>query len=81
MSILRNENLEATNPTKAFEARHLEAKLHERSRAISKAAGVKDGALLDAATLDVAVIGDQKAAHAFVGMPAPVAVGEIVADK
>ena len=39
------------------------------------AAGVKEGPLLDAGTLDVAVIGNDKAARVFVGAPAPIAVG------
>jgi hypothetical protein len=39
---------------------------------------VKEGALFDAAALDVVVIGDDKAAQVFVGLPQPIAVGKIV---
>ena len=45
----------------------LDPQVYERARAIAVAAGVKEGAFLDAAILDVAVIGDAKAAQAFVG--------------
>ena len=43
----------------------------ERAHAVARQAGVKEGALLDAATLDVAVIGDAKAARAFVARHCP----------
>ncbi|MDE1812927.1 MAG: hypothetical protein KGH85_08720, partial [Thaumarchaeota archaeon] len=65
-------------PRKPFYASELDLKTHERARAIFIKAGVKEGALLDAATLDVAVIGDDRAAQAFVGVHAPIAVGKIV---
>jgi hypothetical protein len=65
-------------PRKPFYANDLDIKVYERALAVSKAAGVKDGALLDAATLDVAVIGDDRAARAFVGTHAPIAVGKFV---
>jgi hypothetical protein len=81
LSVLGNENVEAANPSKLFDFSNLDAKLHERAREISKAAGVKDRALQDASSLDVAVLGDEKAAQAFVGMPAPIAVGKIVEEK
>jgi hypothetical protein len=45
------------------------------------AAGVKAGPLLDACTLDVAVIGDDKAAQVFVNAREPVAVGNPVVNK
>jgi hypothetical protein len=38
---------------------------------------VKPGALLDACTLDVVVIGQNEAAKAFVDVPEPAAVGTI----
>jgi len=56
-------------PRKPFYARDLELKVYERVLAVAKAAGVEEGALLDAAALDVAVIGDDKAAQVFVGAP------------
>jgi len=65
-------------PRKPFYARDLELKVYERVLAVAKAAGVEEGALLDAAALDVAVIGDDKAAQVFVGAPTPVAVGKFV---
>ncbi len=42
---------------------------------------MKEGPLRDAATLDIAVIGDAKAAEVFVGAHAPVAVGKIVTPE
>jgi hypothetical protein len=75
------EKLEAANPRKLFYAHHLDPQIYKRSRAVSKAAGVKEGALLDAATLDVAVIGNEKAAQVFVGAHPPIAVGKIVDKK
>jgi hypothetical protein len=65
-------------PGKPFFARDLDPEVYKRAQAVAKAAGVKEGALLDAATLDVAVIGDAKAARAFVGAHAPIAVGKVV---
>jgi hypothetical protein len=50
-------------------------RIYKRTLAVSKAAGVKKGALLDAATLEVAVIGDERAARVFVGAHAPTVVG------
>ncbi len=65
-------------PAKLFYARNLDLKVYKRARAVARKAGVKEGALLDAATLDVAVIGDDRAARVFVGMHNPVAVGKVV---
>ncbi len=65
-------------PEKAFLARDLELKVHERALAVAKKAGVKEGPLLEAATLDVAVIGDDKAAEVFSGAHAPIAVGRFL---
>ena len=42
---------------------------------------MKPGALLDAWTLDVAVIGQDAAAKVFVGAVAPIAVGTVVATS
>ncbi len=71
LSVFGNEKLVAANPRKLFHVRDLDPKLYERSRAVSKEAGVKEGALLDAATLDVAFFGNEKAARVFVGAPPP----------
>jgi hypothetical protein len=64
-------------PQQPFYANDLPPQLRERAQAICLAAGVnKDaGALLDACTLDVAVTGNDQAARAFVGAPAPAVVG------
>ena len=72
------KDLEIGIPRKPFYARNLDLKVYKRALAVSKEAGVKEGALLDAATLDVAVIGDDRAARVFVGARAPIAVGKIV---
>ena len=66
---------EARIPGKPFFARDLDQKLYARAREVALAAGVKEGPLLDAATLDVAVIGNDNAAKVFVDMHAPIAVG------
>lgn len=63
-------------PGKPFFARDLDQKVFAHAREVAKAAGVKEGPLLDAATLDVAVIGDDNAAKVFVDMHAPIAVGQ-----
>jgi hypothetical protein len=67
------EGLKATNPTRPFYARDLEQKTFDRTRAVCVAAGVKGATLLDACTLDVAVIGDDVAAQVFVNAVPPVA--------
>jgi hypothetical protein len=71
------EAIESGIPTKPFFARDLEPSLYNKARAICTNVGVKDPVLLDACTLDVAVLGNEKAAAAYVGLPAPTAVGEI----
>jgi hypothetical protein len=73
-----DQDLKIGIPEKPFYARDLDSKVYERALAVSKKAGVEEGALLDAATLDVAVIGDDRAAQAFVGAYPPIAVGKIV---
>jgi VWD domain-containing protein len=76
-----DRKVEVGNPRKPFYARDLNPKIYERARAVCKAAGVKEGPLLDAATLDVAVIGNEKAAQVFVGAYAPIAVGKFVTSS
>jgi hypothetical protein len=68
--------IESGIPTKPFFARDLPPSLYNSARAICTNAGVKVPALLDACTLDVAVLGNKNAATVYVGAPAPVAVGE-----
>jgi len=66
----------SSTPKKPFFASDLNPKVSERTRAVCTGAGVKEGALLDACALDVAVIGRETAAKVFVGVPAPTAVGD-----
>ena len=61
-------------PKKLFYANDLNPKVYERARKICTAAGVKEEALLDACTLDTAVLGDKTAAKAFVRANPPRAV-------
>jgi hypothetical protein len=65
-------------PNKPFYANDLDPQIAKRARAVCTAAGVRVRALLDACTLDVAVIGRETAAKVFVGMRAPAAVGRVV---
>jgi hypothetical protein len=81
LSVFGHENVETAHPKKLFYAHHLDAEVHKDAHAAAKAAGVKHDAHHDAATLDVAVLGTEKAAHVFVGMHPPVAVGKIVGEK
>jgi VWD domain-containing protein len=61
-------------PKQPFFANDLAPDIRDRTRAICTQAGVKESALLDACTLDVAVLGKQ-AASVYVGALAPAAVG------
>ena len=72
---------ELGNPQMPFYATDLPQDLYERARAVCTAAGVEGNALLDACTLDVAVIGDDAAADVFVNARQPVAVGYISNPK
>ena len=75
------EGGELGNPQMPFYATDLPPDLYERARAVCTAAGVQGDALLDACTLDVAVIGDDSAADVFVDARQPVAVGYIINPK
>jgi hypothetical protein len=66
-------------PKVPFYAKDLAPNVREKALTVCNAAGVKPGALLDACTLDVAVIGQDAAAKVFVGATAPTAVGTVVA--
>jgi hypothetical protein len=70
--------VEVGAPARAFYARDLERGVRERARGVCAAAGVKPEALLDACTLDVAVIGRDEAAKVFVDAPEPAAVGTVI---
>jgi hypothetical protein len=61
--------------SRPFYAKDLAAQLAEHARGVCTTAGVTPGPLLDACTLDVAVIGTDTAAKVYVGARAPVAVG------
>ena len=61
-------------PEQPFYAVDLNPKTYEHARAVCVAARVEGAALLDACTLDVAVLGEAEAARAFATEPAPVAV-------
>jgi len=68
-------------PKVPFYAKDLEPNVREKALGVCNAAGVKPGPLLDACTLDVAVIGQDAAAKVFVGATVPTAVGTIVATS
>ena len=72
------ERVERGNAGRPFYAKDLEPSTYQRTRAVCAAAGVKEGPLLDACTLDVAVIGNDAAAKVFVGARDPSAVGIII---
>jgi hypothetical protein len=74
LSVCGERGIESGIPTKIFYANDLDPAVYERTRAVCKAAGVEAGPLLDACTLDVAVIGSDTAAQVFVGTRAPIAV-------
>jgi hypothetical protein len=77
LSACGQRSVESGTPRTTFYAKDLDRTVSERTRAVCTAAGVKGGPLLDACTLDVAVIGNDAAALVFVNTPAPVAVGSI----
>jgi von Willebrand factor type D domain len=70
-------SFEKRDPSRPFFAKDLDRATFERTRAVCVAAGVKAPTLLDACTLDVAVIGDDAAAKVYVDKPEPVAVGTV----
>jgi hypothetical protein len=74
--LCKAKRVEHRNPAKAFYAEDLKREVAQRTRAICRKARVRKGPLLEACTLDVAVIGRAAAAKAFVGLRAPVAVGK-----
>ena len=72
------DGVERGAPGRTFYVADLETQDAERARAVCTEAGVRTGPLLEACTLDVVVIGDERAAKAFVDLPEPVAVGTAV---
>jgi hypothetical protein len=71
------QQTEIGNPFIPFYAIQLPPYLYQQARAVCIAAGVVGETLLDDCTLDVAVIGNDAAAQAFVNARQPVAVGNI----
>jgi hypothetical protein len=69
--------IEVGIPKQAFYAKDLEPGIREKAQGVCTTAGVKPGPLLEACTLDVAVIGQDAAAKVFVDAIPPVAVGTI----
>jgi hypothetical protein len=78
LSACGDREIEQGVAAKPFYATDLDPKIAESTRAICQTAGVKPGALLEACTLDVAVIGNNQAAKVFVGMREPAAVGSFI---
>ncbi len=73
--LCKDRKAEHGNPTAAFYVQNLNRQLAASARGVCVEAGVKNLALLDACTLDVAVLGMPRAAQASAGMKAPVAIG------
>jgi hypothetical protein len=65
-------------PSATFYSADVDPQVTGRTRAVCTNAGVKDPALLDACTVDVAMIGNEEAARVFTTAIPPVAVGKIV---
>jgi hypothetical protein len=66
--------VEQGTPSKPFYASDLDPEIQQRARAICTQADVTQPALLDACTLDVAVLGTDQAATVYAGAPSPTAV-------
>jgi len=78
LSVCGSRQIERAAPKRVFYADNLEPAIRERAKGVCTAAGVTAGPLLNACTLDVAVIGQNAAAKAFVHAAPPAAVGTIV---
>jgi hypothetical protein len=72
-----DSRIERGNPQRPFFARDLPSEIYQHARQVCVRAGVRADALLDACTLDVAVIGTDAAARVFVHSPTPNAVARI----
>jgi hypothetical protein len=64
-------------PDRPFYSKDLEPQLARHARAVCMERGVKDRNLLEACTLDVAVIGKDDAADVFVNLRKPIAIGRV----
>jgi hypothetical protein len=71
------KTIEVAIPKRTFYARDLEPGVREKAQGVCTTAGVKQGPLFEACTLDVAVIGNDLAAKIFVDSPPPAALGTI----
>ncbi len=71
------EVIEVGIPKRSFYAKDLEPGIREKAQGVCTAAGVKPGPLLEACTLDVAVIGQDAAAKVFVDAIPPANVGTV----
>jgi hypothetical protein len=69
--------IEVGIPKRLFYAKDLEPGIREKAQGVCTGAGVKPGPLLEACTLDVAVIGQDAAAKVFVDALPPAALGTI----
>jgi len=69
--------IEVRIPDRAFYAKDLEPAIREKAQGVCTTAGVKQGPLFEACTLDVAVIGNDAAAKVFVTQLPPAALGTI----
>lgn len=76
----QEETIEIGAPSKPFYAKDLEPALYQSARTVCTDAGVREGTLLDACILDVAVIGNKAAANVYVGMTTPSAIGVASTD-
>jgi hypothetical protein len=68
------DKTEAANPTAPFWENQLPQDIHDKALAVCQNDAVKNATLLEACTLDVAVLGED-AAREFIGETAPVTVG------
>jgi hypothetical protein len=77
LAVCEARELERGVPKRTFFAKDLPEEVRQKAHGVCTAAGVKPGPLLDACTLDVAVIGNDAAAKVFVDASPPAAVGTI----
>jgi hypothetical protein len=66
------------NPQQLLYANDLPPKVAKDARAVCIGAGVQAAPLLDACTVDVAVLGNKAAAHVYLGVPTDVTWGKIL---
>jgi hypothetical protein len=69
-----DRRIESGNPGRPFYAGDLTPKIREQARGVCVAAGVKEQTLLEACTLDIAVLGNRTAAKVFARSKPPRAV-------